>query len=61
MPFAKTIDRLEAAMAELDELRAENKRLRAALEEIAGHMIDSEFASREKRAMAQRALNVERK
>jgi hypothetical protein len=30
--------------------------LEAALEEIAHHYIDSEFASREKRGMAQRAL-----
>ena len=39
------------------ELRAEIDRLRAALEEIAHHYIDSQFASMEKREMARRALN----
>lgn len=42
---------------EWDKMRAEIERLRAALEEIAHHYIDSQFASKEKRRMAQRALN----
>ncbi len=37
-------------------LRAENAKLRAALEEIAHHYIDSELASREKRGIARRAI-----
>ena len=37
-------------------LDVENQRLRAALQEIADHRIDSELASREKREMAKRAL-----
>lgn len=37
-------------------LAQQNAKLRAALEEIATHRIDSELASREKRQMARRAL-----
>lgn len=43
-------------MSEVTKLRAEIERLRAALEEIAHHYIDSELASREKRGMAAKAL-----
>ena len=38
-------------------LRDENAALRVALQEIAHHYIDSKLASREKRGMAQNALN----
>jgi hypothetical protein len=37
-------------------LQAENAKLRAALEEIATHRIDSELASREKRTIALKVL-----
>ena len=40
------------------EFKAEADRLRAALEEIANHRIDSELASREKRGMAVSALKI---
>jgi hypothetical protein len=50
------IGRTPFMRSDLDVLLAENARLRAALEEVANHRIDSELASREKREMARKAI-----
>ena len=56
-PYDLLVEANKETMGKLIASEQENTRLRAALEEIAGHRIDSEFASLEKRNMAMRALN----